>query len=355
MESCRLEEPMKAIVATGYGSPDVLRLMEVDKPTPGAHELLVRVHATTVVAGDARIRSSTYTRFGLLMRLGLGIRRPRKTIPGNEFSGMVEAVGSDVKRFRVGDQVFGVLWGIAFAGANAEYVCVPDDGMVVIRPTGISHQQAAALPVGALCALHFLRRSGIGGGQRIVIHGASGSVGTYAVQLARHFGAHVTAVCGPNSVELVQSLGAEQVLDYTKVDYTTTGDTYDFVFDAAMKTSFSEAKAVLERGGTYLTLDWPIREVLRAALDRDAKVVIGTARKNPEDLLFLTKLLEDGAIRPVIDRCYPLEQTAEAHRYVDAGHKHGNVVINVGGENFSGSDTAAAQVDETLHKLPNSS
>ena len=353
MESCRLEEPMKAIVATGYGPPDVLRLMEVDKPTPGAHELLVQVHATTVVAGDARIRSSTYTRFGLLMRLGLGIRRPRKTIPGNEFSGVVEAVGSDVTRFRVGDQVFGVLWGIAFAGANAEYVCVPDDGMVVIRPAGTSHQQAAALPVGALCALHFLRRSGIHGGQRILIHGASGSVGTYAVQLARHFGAHVTAVCGPNSVDLVQSLGTERVLDYTKVDYTTTGDTYDFVFDAAMKTSFSEAKAVLERGGTYITLDWPIREVLRAALDREAKVVIGTARKNPEALLLLTKLLEDGTIRPVIDRCYPLEQTAEAHRYVDAGHKQGNVVINVDGEDDTGSDTAAARVDETLHKLPN--
>ena len=353
MGACRLEEPMKAIVATGYGSPDVLRLMEVDKPTPGAHELLVRVHATTVVAGDARIRSSTYTRFGLLMRLGLGIRRPRKTIPGNEFSGVVDAVGSDVTRFRVGDQVFGVLWGIAFAGANAEYVCVPDDGMVVIRPAGISHQQAAALPVGGLCALHFLRRSGIHGGQRILIHGASGSVGTYAVQLARHFGAHVTAVCGPDSVALVQSLGAERVLDYTEVDYTTTGDTYDFVFDAAMKTSFSEAKAVLERGGTYLTLDWPIREGLRAALDRDAKVVIGTARKNPEDLDFLTKLLEDGAIRPVIDRCYPLDQTAEAHRYVDAGHKQGNVVITVGSEDDAGSDTAAARVDETLHELPN--
>ena len=344
---------MKAIVATGYGSPDVLRLMEVDKPTPGAHELLVRVHATTVVAGDARIRSSTYTRFGLLMRLGLGIRRPRNTIPGNEFSGVVEAVGSDVTRFRVGDQVFGVLWGIAFAGANAEYVCVPDDGMVVIRPTGTSHQQAAALPVGALCALHFLRRSGIQGGQRILIHGASGSVGTYAVQLACHFGAHVTAVCGPNNVELVQSLGADRILDYTKVDFTTTGDTYDFVFDAAMKTSFSDAKAVLEGGGTYITLDWPIREVLRAALDRDAKVVIGTARKDPEALLFLTKLLEDGTILPVIDRCYPLEQTAEAHRYVDAGHKQGNVVINVGGEDDSGSDTAAAREDETSRKLPN--
>jgi len=336
---------MKAIVATGYGAPEVLQLADVDKPIPGAHELLVEVHASTVVAGDARIRSSTYTRFGLLMRLGLGIRRPRKTIPGNEFSGVVAAIGDEVTRFEVGDQVFGVLWGIPFAGANAEYVCVPEDGMVMIRPGGIGHGEAAALPVGALCALHFLRRSGIHDGHRILIHGASGSVGTYAVQLARHFGAHVTAVCGPDSVELVHSLGAERVIDYTEVDYATAGDSYDIVFDAAMKTSFAEAKPVLEPGGTYLTLDWPIREVLRGAIDRDARVVIGTARKNPDDLRYLTKLLEEGAIRPVIDRCYPLEQTPEAHRYVDAGHKQGNVVITIVGEDELGTDTCAAPVE----------
>jgi NADPH:quinone reductase-like Zn-dependent oxidoreductase len=210
--------------------------------------------------------------------------------------------------------------------------------MVMIRPSGIGHGEAAALPVGALCALHFLRRSGVRDGQRILIHGASGSVGTYAVQLARHFGAHVTAVCGPDSVEVVQSLGAERVIDYTEVDYTTTGDSYDIVFDAAMKTSFAEAKLVLEPGGTYLTLDWPILEVLRGAIDRDARVVIGTARKNPDDLRYLTGLLEEGAIRPVIDRRYPLEQTAEAHRYVDAGHKQGNVVITIVGEDELGTD-----------------
>jgi NADPH:quinone reductase-like Zn-dependent oxidoreductase len=179
---------MKAIVASGYGSPEVLRLADVDRPTPGAHELLVRVHATTVVAGGVRIRTSTYTRFGALMRLGLGVRRPRKTIPGNEFSGVVEATGSNVTRFAVGDQVFGVIWGIAFAGANAEYVCSPEDGMVNIRPEDITHQEAAALPVGAMCAFHFLRRSDIRRGQRILVHGAAGSVGTYAVQLARYFG-----------------------------------------------------------------------------------------------------------------------------------------------------------------------
>ena len=343
---------MKAIVATGYGAPEVLQVAEVDKPTPSAHELLVEVHASTVVAGDARIRSSSYTRFGLLMRLGLGIRRPRKTIPGNEFSGVVAAIGDQVTRFQVGDQVFGVLWGIPFAGTNAEYVCVPDDGMVMIRPSGIGHGEAAALPVGALCALHFLRRSGIRDSQRILIHGASGSVGTYAVQLARHFGAHVTAVCGPDSVELVQSLGAERVINYAEVDYTTTGDCYDIVFDAAMKTSFHEAKAVLERGGTYLTLDWPIREVLRGAIDRDARVLIGTARKNPDDLRCLAGLVEKGAIRSVIDRCYPLEQTAEAHRYVDTGHKKGNVVINVAGEHGCGRDAPASSIEEHPKGLP---
>ncbi len=337
---------MKAIVATGYGPPDVLQLVEVDKPVPGGHELLVKVHASTVVAGDARIRSSTYTRFGLLMRLGLGIREPRKTIPGNEFSGMVEAIGTDVTHFKVGDQVFGVLWGIPFAGANAEYVCVPEDGMVTTRPSGIGHGEAAALPVGALCALHFLRRSGIRDGQRILIHGASGSVGTYAVQLARHFGAHVTAVCGPDSVELVRNLGAERIIDYTQVDFTTTGESYDIVFDAAMKTSFSEAKKVLEPGGTYLTLDWPIHEVVRGVIDRDARVVIGSARKNPDDLRYLARLLEEGIIRPVIDRRYPLEQTTEAHRHVDAGHKKGNVVINVVDEDGSEPDTATTSVEE---------
>ena len=210
--------------------------------------------------------------------------------------------------------------------------------MVVFRPTGISHEQAAALPVGALSALHFLRRSGLQEGQRIFVHGASGSVGTFAVQLARHLGAHVTAVCGPTSVELVRSLGAERVLDYTTVDYTTTGDTYDVVFDAAMKTSFREAKAVLERGGTYITLDWPVHEVVRAALDRNARIVIGEAHKNLEDLRFLTELLEDGTITSVIDRCYPLEETAEAHRYVEAGHKHGNLVITVHGDNDLGAE-----------------
>jgi NADPH:quinone reductase-like Zn-dependent oxidoreductase len=325
---------MRAIVATGYGPPDVLQLTEVAEPIPRAHELLVRVRASTVVAGDVRIRSSTYTRFGLLMRLGLGVRRPRKVIPGNEFSGVVEAVGPEVTRFDVGDQVFGVLWGIAFAGANAEYLCVADDGMVALRPNGVGHREAAAMPVGALCALHFLRRSGIREGQRILVHGASGSVGTYAVQLARHFGADVTAVCGPDSVDLVAGLGADRVIDYTEQDYTSIDDTsidntYDIVFDAAMKTSLREAGQVLEPGGVYLTLDWPIREVLRGLFDRNVSVVVGMARKNPEDLRYLTELLGDGTIRPVIDRCYPLEDTADAHRYVDTGHKHGNVVIDV--------------------------
>lgn len=343
---------MKAIVATGYGPPEVLQLTDVDTPTPGAHELLVQVHASTVVAGDARIRSSRYTRFGVLMRVGLGIRRPRNTIPGNEFSGVVAAIGHDVTRFRVGDQVFGVLWGIPFAGANAEYVCVPDDGMVTTRPSGISHGVAAALPVGALCALHFLRRSGIDDGQRILIHGASGSVGTYAVQLARHFGADVTAVCGPDSVELVRSLGAERVIDYTEMDYTTAGDSYDIVFDAAMKTSFRAAKAVLEPGGTYVTLDWPISEVIRGAADRHARVVIGTARKNPDDLRYLTNLLAEGVIRPVIDRCYPLEHTAEAHRYVDAGHKKGNVVINIVGDDGCEPDTPAPPTEQQPQAPP---
>ncbi len=323
---------MKAIVATGYGGPEVLELREVDRPTPQDNEVLIRVHATTVVSGDVRIRSSTYSwpGVGLLMRIMLGIGRPRKAIPGNEFAGEIESVGKAVTRFGVGDQVFGVAWGIAFAGANAEYLCMPEDGMMLTLPASMAYVEAAALPVGGLAALHFLRRGGIRRGQKILIVGGSGSVGTFAVQLARYYGAEVTAVCSTKSEELVRSLGADHVIDYTKEDFTTSGETYDIVFDAAIKTSFPQAKGSLKKGGVYLTLDWPLHQALWTSIVGDKKVVIGMARKNVEDLVYLKDLVEAGELRPVIDRRYPLEETAEAHRYAERGHKQGNLVITVG-------------------------
>ena len=320
---------MKAAVVTGYGSPEVIEIKDVDKPSAGAGEVLVKVRASTVVAGDVRIRASEYSRFAPAMRVFLGLRRPRRSIPGNEFSGVVEAVGDDVTRFRVGDSVFGVAWGVAFAGANAEYLCMPEDGMITARPDGLTDAEAAALPVGGLCALHFLRRSGIRAGQQVLIVGGAGSVGTYAVQLARHEGAHVTAVCGPASVDLVRSLGAERVIDYSQEDFTQTGETYDIVFDAAMKTSLAEVEGVLKNGGVYLTLDWPILELVKSWFSRDKKMVVGMASKNRDDLVHLRELATKGVLKPVVDRSYPLEEIREAHRYVETGHKHGNLVITL--------------------------
>lgn len=321
---------MKAAVVTGYGPPEVIEIRDVPKPVPGADEVLVKVRASTVVAGDVRIRASDYSRFAPAMRVFLGVRRPRRSIPGNEFSGVVVAVGDDVTRLRIGESVFGVVWGIAFAGANAEYLCVPEDGMIATRPDSLSDAEAAALPVGGLCALHFLRRAGIRPGQQVLIVGGAGSVGTYAVQLARHYGAHVAAVCGPASVELVRSLGAERVIDYSQEEFTATGETYDVVFDAAMKTSLAEVEPILKAGAVYLTLDWPILELAKSWFMRDKTMVVGMASKNREDLLLLRQLAADGELKPVIDRCYRLEEIREAHRYVDTGHKHGNLVVTVG-------------------------
>ncbi len=218
----------------------------------------------------------------------------------------------------------------SFAGANAEYLSMPEDGMMATLPANTSYEEAAVLPVGGLTALYFLRRGGIRRGQKILIVGGAGSVGTFAVQLARHFGAEATAVCSTTAVELVRSLGADKVIDYTKENFATSGKTYDIVFDAARKTSFSRCGGSLKKGGVYLTLDWPIREALWRSIVGDKKVVIGMAPKHLEDLLFLKDLVEAGELRSVIDRCYPLEQIAEAHRYVEEGHKHGNLVITVG-------------------------
>ena len=321
---------MKAIVCTKYGPPDVLQVREVEKPVPRDNEILVKVHATTVTTGDCRIRSFTLARwFWLPGRIMYGFTKPRKEIPGNELSGAIESVGKDVKRFKKGDQVFGISWGTSFQGATAEYMCLPEDGMVATRSANMTDEEAAALPVGGLTALHFLRKGNIQNGQKVLIHGASGSVGTFAVQLARYFGAQVTGVCSTTNIEMVRSLGADIVIDYTKEDFTKNGHTYDVIFDTVSKTSFSHCKNSLKQRGRYLTTDWPLLQALWTSMAGSKRVIIGIAGQNLEDLIFLKELFEAGEIRSVIDKRYPLDQTAEAHRYVDKGHKKGNVVITI--------------------------
>jgi len=299
---------MKAVVISGFGTPEVLQVKEVDKPEPKTNELLIKVKAGTVTQGDVMLRK-LHPMLMLPMRL-FGVRR--KKIAGHEFSGSVEKVGRDVILFKAGDQVFGTTTGLS-VGANAEYICLPEKNkscVLAIKPVNVSHEEAAALPVGGMTALFLLQKGDIQSGHKVLIYGASGSVGTYAVQLAKHYGAEVVAVCSTKNVELVKSLGAEEIIDYTKEDYTKSSQTFDLIFDAVGKTSISEAKWLLKEGGKFVTVKTMTREI-------------------PENFAILTRLLETGGIKPVIDKHYPLEQAVEAHRYVEAGHKRGNVVIVV--------------------------
>lgn len=322
---------MKAIVYERYGSPEVLELKEVAKPTPKDDEVLIKTYATTVTTGDWRVRSlNVPVGFGLISRLVFGVLRPRQPILGTELAGEIESIGKDVSKFKVGDQVF------AFSGAgmgcHAEYKCMPEDGAVALKPANLTYDEAAAISFGGTTALNFFRRGRLQSGEKVLVNGASGGVGTAAVQLARHFRADVTGVCSAANVELVKSLGANHVIDYTKEDFTRNGETYDVIVDIAGTAPFSRSKGSLKKRGRLLLVLGGLPDLLQIpwiAMTSSKRVIAGPAAERAEDLRFLAKLAETGEFKPVIDRRYPFEQIAEAHRYVDTGHKKGNVIITL--------------------------
>ena len=327
---------MKAIVYEKYGPPEVLQLKEVKKPTPKDDEVLIRIYATSVTTGDVNARSFIFVPpgLGLLARLMIGLRKPKKTILGTELAGEIEAVGKDVKLFKEGDQVFGIDGN--GLGAYAEYKCLNEEEALSIKPANMTYEEAAAIPAGALTAFYFLRNKGnIQNGQKVLINGASGSAGTAAVQLAKYFGAGVTGVCSTTNLELVKSLGADKVIDYTQEDFTQSGETYDIILDTVVgKTSFSGCRKSLKKKGLYLAVAGGLKELIQmlwTSVIGSKKVIFGggVACERKEYLLFIKELIEAGKLKPVIDRTYPLEQMVEAHRYVDKGHKKGNVVITV--------------------------
>jgi NADPH:quinone reductase-like Zn-dependent oxidoreductase len=323
---------MRAIECTKYGPPDVLRLSEVEKPTPKDNEVLIKIHAATVTAGDSEIRSMSFHLFWLriLMRIAFGFRGPRKKILGQEFAGVIEAVGKDVRLFKVGDQVFAPT-DISF-GAYADYKCVKEDGVMALKPTNMTHDEAATIPTGGLNALHFIRKAKVKAGQKVLINGAGGSIGTVAVQLVKNYGADVIAVDSGIKLDMLQSIGADRVIDYTQEDFTKSGETYDVIFDIVGKTSFSRCIKSLKQNGTYLLANPTLIKMVRGkwvSMRSSKKAISGVADYNVEDLIFLKELIEQGKIKSVIDKRYPLEETAEAHNYVDTGNKIGNVVITI--------------------------
>ncbi len=322
---------MKAVVYERYGPPEVLQLKEVDKPTPKDNEVLIKTHATTVTSGDWRVRSlNVPAGFGLITRLVFGVTRPRQPILGTELAGVVESVGKDVRKFKVGDHVF--AFSDTAMGCHAEYKCMPEDGAMALKPANLTYEEAAALSFGGTTALDFFRRGKLQSGEKVLVNGASGGVGTAAVQLAKHFGADVTGVCSTANVELVRSLGASHVIDYTKEDFTQNGETYDVIVDAVGTAPFSRSKASLKERGRLLMVLGGLPDMLRipwVSMTSSKKVIAGPATGRAEDLRFLAGLAEAGEFKPVIDRRYPFEQIAEAHRYVDTGHKKGNVIITL--------------------------
>lgn len=313
-------ETMKAIICTKYGPPEVLQLKEVKKPIPKNNEVLIKIHATTAHVGDIKIRSFKPGLgpvkdffFKPMMRLMLGFKGPRNKILGMDLAGVIVAIGKDVKQFKKDDQVFASAFqGFKF-GAYAEFICIPENGLITIKPSNMSYEEAAPISNGALTALLVLRKANIQKGQKVLIYGASGSMGTYSVQLAKYYGAVVTGVCSTKNVEMIKSLGADKVIDYTQENFNDMGETYDVIFDSVSKIAPSERKKSLKKNGIYL----------------DALKSTEGLKMKQEDLRYLKELCEAGKLKTIIDRRYPLEEMVEAHRYVDSGHKRGNVVITV--------------------------
>lgn len=304
---------MKAAVYTSYGSPSVLKFAEIEKPVPKANEILVKIHAATVTAGDIRLRASDFPPlFWLPARLIFGLFKPKKTILGHEFAGIVEAVGDKVSKFTIGDEILGTTT-MLYTGSYAEYVCVPEvwkSGVVAKKPKNFSFEESAALPVGAMTALYLLKKAKIDESKKALIYGASGSVGSYGIQLAHHLGKSVTGVCSTSNIDMVKYIGADEVIDYKKQDYKTLSQDFDIVFDAVGKMSKTTAKKVLKKDGVYVSINMLTSEKL-------------------EDLLEIKQMAEVGKLKPFIDKIYSLDQIVEAHEYVDSGRKRGNVVISV--------------------------
>lgn len=302
---------MKAMVCTKYGKPDVLQLQEVEKPIPKENEILIKIYATTVTSGDCRVRSfNSPLLLWLPMRIVLGLRKPRKSILGVELAGEVEDVGKNVTRFKKGDQLF-AMTGMKFGG-YAEYICLPEKGTIAVKPENVTYEEAASISFGGTTALHFFRKGTIQTGQKVLIYGASGAVGTAAVQLASYYGAEVTGVCSAKNSELVKSLGADRVINYQHENFTEKEERYDLIFDAVGKITKNQCKAALALNGRFVSVEGQ-----------------GIAKVQTKDLLLLKKLMEEGQIKSVIDRCYSLEQIPEAHEYVETGHKIGSVVVTL--------------------------
>jgi NADPH:quinone reductase-like Zn-dependent oxidoreductase len=326
-------EMMKAVVHTKYGPPDELQLKEVEKPVPGNNQVLIKIHATTVTTTDCNARNFTFVpkSFKLFARLMFGLKKPKINILGIDLTGEIEAVGKDVKLFKVGDLVFGSP-GTKFGG-HAEYSCVSEDGALAIKPVEMSWEEAASISLAGNTALLFIRDlAKIQTGQKILIHGASGAIGTYAIQLARYYGAEVTGVCSASNAEMVKSLGANKVIDYTKEDFSKSDERYDYVFDVVGKTTFSQCMGILKPDGIYLENMLGLQDILRmmwTSVTGGKKIKGGVSKESAENLNFLKGLIESGKLKPVIDRVFPLEKTAEAFQYVEQGHKKGNVIISV--------------------------
>ncbi|MCU0847548.1 MAG: NAD(P)-dependent alcohol dehydrogenase [Spirochaetes bacterium] len=330
---------MKAIVYTEYGAPEVLQIKEAEKPVPRKNEVLVRVYATSVNYGDILARnfrevsSRKFNMLGLFWffaKIYFGLRRPKITVLGSEFSGEIESTGKDVKSFKPGDSVFGYLG--QNMGAYAEYLCVPEKGVLAIKPVNMSYEEAAIVPYGAIMALSLLKKADIRPGQKVLINGASGGIGSAAVQISKYFGAEVTGVCGTPRLDYVKSLGADRVIDYTKEDFTLSGVTYDLIFDILGKSSFSQCRNSLTANGRYLLASFKMKQLFQmlwTSMTGKKKVICAIAPGSVEDLVSVKELIEAGKIKTMIDRRFPLAQAAEAHRYAETGRKKGNVVITV--------------------------